>query len=95
MGLDFLSTEKKREVEVIVGSTTMNLRSLARIVFHLGNPTRKMDMRKIFRWHEARAAKFPLRRFLPSIGANQNPLFKDSGLPLGVRNVGSRFLLAG
>jgi hypothetical protein len=70
MGLDFLSTEKKREVEVIVGSTTLKLRSLARIVF-------------------------PLRRFLPSIGANQNPLFKDSGLPLGVRNVGSRFLLAG
>jgi hypothetical protein len=39
MGLDFLSTEKKREVEVIVGSTTMNLRSLTRIVFHIGNPT--------------------------------------------------------
>jgi hypothetical protein len=48
MGLNFLSTEKKREVEVIVNSTTMNLRSLARIVFHVDNPTRKMDMRKIF-----------------------------------------------
>lgn len=48
MGLDFLSTEKKREVEVIVGSTTLKLRSLARIVFHVDNPTRKMDILKNF-----------------------------------------------